>query len=149
MKCPICGEESIKSKRKCLRCGYEFTDMDIFLQEGGNDNVETVNIDPSRVRITGGVRRRGNVFGDIHGSGFFGGGIFGTVIDDIFGDLFGGFGSHGGYTPDEGYSEWEYDDFGTPMKPIKRLVDVHDVEIIKPDTSNDSAAGGGNKKFRR
>lgn len=134
MRCPNCGHELPQGKHKCLRCGYECKDLvmrsaddseEEAQREDGEEKEETIEIDPSRVYMSGNERSSGGgIFGDIFGGGLFGG---------LFGDLFGGFFDEDDYYEDE--ESTAYDDFGNPI-PIdvfdRDFVEVKEVEIIDP-----------------
>lgn len=154
MKCPICGEEIAKGKAKCLRCGYEVRDLSVTVQPEKEEPVQTHDIDPSRVHLSGGSSssRGGSIFGD-----FFGGGLFGGILDGIFGDIFGSVG-YDEYGDDDGPAD--YDDFGNPISANiydRDFVEVKDVEYIddepeekkKDEKKHRDASGSGHKGEKR
>ncbi len=129
MKCPNCGEEMSKGKFKCMRCGYVVKDLSVNVNGDDKDNKddepETVDIDPSRVYVSGGGGTGGGgVFEDVFGGGLFGG-LFGGILDDIFG--FGGFDD----------ARVSYDIFGNPVydeeddeTEAEEVVEIRHVEYL-------------------
>ncbi len=131
MKCPNCGEEMSEGKFKCMRCGYTVKDLCVSTSEDNDnkqDEPETVEIDPSKVYVSGGgATSSGGLFGDVFGGGLFGG-LFGGILDDLFG--FGGF-------DDERVS---YDIFGNPVYDddeddggAEEVVEIKHVEYLDED----------------
>lgn len=121
MKCPICGEEIAKGKHKCLRCGYEVRELSSIVIEPEEEVTPTVEIDPSKVHISGGSRpSNGGIFDDFFGGSLFGGGLFGGILDGLFGGFFDGFDDR-----DE-EENVDYDDFGSPISK-----DIYDRDFVE------------------
>ena len=116
MKCPVCGEEIPAGKHKCLRCGYDVRSLSTIVSDPEEEVTPTVDIDPSKVHISGGSRPvGGGIFDD-----FFGGGLFGGILDGLFGGFFDGFDDR---DDDDGIT---YDDFGSPISS-----DVYDGDCVE------------------
>ena len=148
MKCPICGEEIAKGKHKCLRCGYEVRELSSIVIESEEEVTPTVEIDPSKVHISGGSRpSNGGIFGDFFGGDLFVGGLFGGILDGLFGGFFDGFDDR------DAEESVDYDAFGSPIS--KNFYDrdfvelkAHEVEYIDDrDGEKKSTHNGAQKDY--